>query len=87
MDAQEYQAKHETQLIHDYAPSYDPAVYGGTYPDRFHIKTVQVLGLHRPAHCFHWLTNCTVGMMAICSMGCPGTVLGTSNSMEMMGHG
>ena len=47
MDAQEYQAKHETQLIHDYAPSYDPAVYGGTYPDRFHIKTVQVLAKNR----------------------------------------
>ena len=42
MDAREYQAKHETQLIHDQLPSYDPAVYGGTYPDRFHIKTVQV---------------------------------------------
>ena len=42
MHAEEFQAKHETQLIHDQLPSYDPAVYGGTYPDRFHIKTVQV---------------------------------------------
>ena len=42
MHTDEYEAKHETHLIHDGSPSYDPGVYGGTYPHRFHIKTVQV---------------------------------------------
>lgn len=41
MHKDEYEAKHETHLIHDGSPSYDPGVYGGTYPHRFHIKTVQ----------------------------------------------
>lgn len=42
MHTEEFEAKHETNFIHDGAPSYDPAVYRGTFPARFHIKTMQV---------------------------------------------
>ena len=42
MHTEEYEAKHETHFIHEGGPSYDPAKYGGTFPARFHIKTVQV---------------------------------------------
>ena len=53
MHKDEYEAKHETHLIHDGSPSYDPGVYGGTYPHRFHIKTVQVClrCVHRTCTC------------------------------------
>lgn len=42
MHTEQYEAKHETHFIHDGGPSYDPAVYGGSFIERFHIKTVQV---------------------------------------------
>ncbi|KAK9787874.1 hypothetical protein WJX73_003490 [Symbiochloris irregularis] len=51
MHTEEFEGKHETNFIHDDAPSYDPAVYSGTYPARFHIKTTQVY----EHHCLHQL--------------------------------
>lgn len=50
MHVDHFETKHETNFIHDGAPSYDPAVYGGTYPSRFHIKTVQVYTHHCQSH-------------------------------------
>lgn len=44
MDKKAFSCKHEPHFIHEEGSlSYDPKVYGGSYPDRLHIKTLEVL--------------------------------------------
>ena len=46
MEKKTYTCKHEPHFIHEEGGlSYDSKVYGGSYEERFHIKTMEVRSL------------------------------------------